>query len=295
MKSHILRIAALTALALLAASCALPSVTTERRALVIGISDYIDPTVANLTYPGQDALDVAAALEASGWTVDSTLVDHAATKAAIQARIAGFFSGLPADGTALIYYSGHGTSLEGTAYLVPSDFNDASSVFSPLISPQELSGWITDSIVTKNVIFIADSCNSGGFVAAGDSSDQINTPYDPASDPTIWITPLPTIAKFAELLSLNATATGSLDMITISASGAEELSWETAALHNGVFTHFLLQAATLGDRNKDGFVTCTEAYSYAARRVDSYWNDSEPSDNGFYPHITGGWRDLVLF
>jgi len=290
-----LRAAALAALALLAASCSLPSVTAERRALVIGISDYIDPTVNNLTFPGQDALDVAAALEASGWTVDNPLVDHAATKAAIQARIAGFFSDLPADGTALIYYSGHGTSIGSTAYLVPSDFNDASSVLAPLISPGELAGWITDSIATRNVIFIADSCYSGGFVAAGDSSDQIVTPYDPTSDPTIWITPLPTMAKFAELLSLNAKATGNLELITISASGAEELSWETFALQNGVFTHFLLDAATEGDRNKDGFVTCTEAYSYAARRVDSYWNDSEPSAKGFYPHITGGWRDLVLF
>ncbi len=287
--------AALIALALAVASCAQPSITTERRALVIGISDYIDPTVPNLTFPEQDALDVKTTLEASGWVVDNSLKDHVATKAAIQASIASFFSDLPADGTALIYYSGHGTSREDTSFIVPSDFNDASSVFAPLISPEELAGWITDSIATKNVIFIADSCNSGGFVAPGDSSDQIPTPYDPASDPTIWVAPLPTFAKFDELLALNAQAIGDLDMITISASGADELSWETAALQNGVFTHFLLEAATRGDRDNDGFVTCTEAYSYAARRVDSYWNDSEPSTNGFYPHITGGWRDLVLF
>jgi uncharacterized caspase-like protein len=295
-RSTLLAAAAL-ALALLAASCALPAVTTQRRALVIGISDYINlPTATNhdLSYPAKDAGDMKTALETNGWVVDS-LLDHAATKSAIRDKILSFFSGLPSDGTALIYYSGHGTELNNTSYIVPSDFNDSPSIFGPLISSEELSSWIVGSIDTKNVIFIADSCNSGEFARAGDSSDQIATPYNPTSDPTIWVAPLPTIAKFAELLSLNAKATGDLDMITISAAGLLESSYETSALQNGVFTHFLLEAATKGDQNRDGFVSCTEAYSYAAKRVDSYWNGSEPTSNAFYPHISGGWRDLVLF
>ena len=288
------------ALALLTASCALPAITVERRALMIGISDYINlPPPSgpgtDLTYPSVDAIDMKAVLESSDWVVDNSLMDHAATKAAIQAKFSSFFSALPENGTALIYYSGHGTEINEVSYLVPSDYNGDYDNYSQMISPTELASWVNDSIATKNVIFIADSCNSGGFVAAGDSSDQIATPYNPTSDRTIWVTPLPTIAKFAELLSLNAKATGNLDMITISASGAAELSYETGALQNGVFTHFLLDAATKGDVNNDGFVSCTEAYSYAARRVDSYWNDSRSSGDGFYPHITGGWRDLALF
>lgn len=295
-----LRIAAIIAFAIFIASCALPSIETERRALVIGISDYINlppPSGPNtdLTYPSKDADDLKIALEASGWIVDNSLIDHAATKAAIHASITDFFAGLPASGTALIYFSGHGTDSSVSSYLVPSDYNGNPYSYSQMISPEELLSWITGSTLTKNVIFIADSCRSGGFVYSGDSHDVIASPYDSSEDQTIWVAPLPTIAGFAELLALNAKATKALDMIALSASGSSEDSYETSDLENGVFTQFLIEASSEGDKDHDGFVTCTEAYTYAARKVDSYWNDLYPTDYGFYPHISGGWRDLVLF
>jgi uncharacterized caspase-like protein len=65
-------------------------------------------------------------------------------------------------------------------------------------------------------------------------------------------------------------------------------------LDHGVFTYYLLQAATLGDADGDGVVTTTEAYAYTAAAIKSQW-DSNTFITAFLPHISGDTRDLVLF
>ena len=84
---------------------------------------------------------------------------------------------------------------------------------------------------------------------------------------------------------------------------------ESDSLMNGVFTYYLLQAATFGDVNNDGYVTITEAYSFAKSKVKNVW-DAQYSNNtdywetfyntygyvpDFLPHISGGTGDLVLY
>jgi hypothetical protein len=69
---------------------------------------------------------------------------------------------------------------------------------------------------------------------------------------------------------------------------------------HGVFTYYLLQAATKGDSDGDGVVTTTEAYAYTAKSIKE-WDatlTSTDTANGTYPflpHISGDTRDLVLF
>jgi uncharacterized caspase-like protein len=298
MNSRKMSIAIVTAFAILSllfVSCAPATLTAERYALVIGISDYINSDgvyLKDLTYPRIDADSVADLLTAQGWTVEK-LTDTAATKTAIQATIDSFFRGIGGNATALIYYSGHGTDDSTSTYLVPSDYDPYDK--SPLVSAEEMYAWIDGYIVTRNVIFIADSCFSGGFVDASDSSDVIDSPYDPLSDHTVRVSAFSALSDFGALLAKNSEATGQLAPIAISAAGTDEFSWETEALGNGIFTYFLVEAAAKGDANEDGYVTCTEAFTYAAKSIDAYWNSVQPRYDGFYPHISGGLRDLVLF
>jgi len=300
--------------AMLLGSCRLP-VTFEkgRYALVIGISDY--QTAKDLTYPAADAASMKDLLEMQGWTVD-ILTNSGATKSAIKAKIESFFKNREKDALSLVYYSGHGTlsSQEannhlanygdfdnfegdiGEAWLAPYDINLTS--WTGGISPAEMNQWMSDYINSRNRIFIADSCHSGGFVKSGESIDELGQNYYGDGNGKIGLSALAAIPNFSELMTHNAEASGTLAPISISAAGAEEYSYDgTASMGHGVFTYFLLQSAYAGDANGDGFVSCTEAYTFAARAIEEKWNSTTAHrwSDAFYPHISGGMRDLVLF
>ena len=108
-KSAVARRLAYISFALLLASCSLgsASITTTRKALLIGIKDYLGTVNDNLLYTVADAESMQTLLEAQGWDTER-LVDSQATKAGIQTAIHDFLGSVPANGTALIYYSGMG-------------------------------------------------------------------------------------------------------------------------------------------------------------------------------------------
>jgi len=297
----------------LIASCSLgtASITTTRKALLIGINTY--PTSRDLTYPVADANSMQALLVAQGWDTE-ILTDTQATKSGIQAAIHDFLGGVPSDGTALIYYSGHGTVSNpiaasyqadhgtlstfsgsiGDAWLVPYDFDTTN--WTGGISASDLSTWFEADLLTKNVIVIADSCFSGGFVPISDSADTIGQEYAVDSGGSVYSSSLAALGSFGDLLAANAAAKGTLSPVVISAAGSRESSYDgTPSQGHGVFTYYLLESATKGDANGDGYVTCTEAYTYAAKAVNRAWNNSIGSSMEFYPHISGGLRDLALF
>ena len=324
-KSKVFFIISSIFIAVLHLSCTLPiEIAVERKALFIGISDYItlpDPgpgSGRDLRYPDNDATDFADLLEGQKWTVNRNLINPeygdlapgqtiasktVASKNAIRSEINSWFSDLDMNGIALIYFSGHGYEESRTAYLVAADYVAGSA--SAFISAAELSAWIIESIpsnITKNVIVIVDSCFSGGFVSSRESSDVIPQSYIPYGTNSS-VSALAALGQFGDLLAANAAEKGLLAPIVISAAGSTELSYEDyppesqyyLGYANGVFTEFLLEAAVYGDANRDGFVTCTEAYTYAARAIDKNWNRTIDSSAAFYPHISGGLRDLVLF
>ena len=312
--------AALAAFSLLATSCAQPRlIAQDKHALLIGITDY-PGTNNDLQYPVADAELLQTLFVSKGWTVEPLLTDSAATKSGIQSAIATFLSGLSPNATALIYYSGHGTVSNlaavqyeelhntlsgfsgdiGDTLLAPYDFN--TSTWKGGIPPSEMSSWI-DASPTKNVIFISDSCYSGGFVAPADSTDLIASPYTGWGSNTVSVSSLAALGDFGGLLAKNASANGALVPIAISASGNEEFSYEdwpvgnpyNMGINHGIFTYYLNESATRADANGDGYVTCTEAYTYTAKAIKTHWNNVKNSSESFYPHISGSLRDLVLF
>ncbi len=313
--------AALAALSLVASSCAQPAlIAQDKHALLIGIANY-PPTMNSLNYPVADAELLRDLLASQHWKTEPLLIDAAATKNAIKSAIATFLSSLGPNATALIYYSGHGTVSNlaavqyysahatlsgftgdvGDTLLVPYDF-DNGPAWTGGISPSEMSSWI-DASPTKNVIFISDSCYAGGFVDSGDSTDSISSPYTSWGSDTVSVSSLAALGDFGGLLAKNASAAGALVPIAISAAGNKESSYEdwpvgdpnNMGIDHGIFTYYLAESAAKGDANGDGYVTCTEAYTYAAKSIKTNWNDQTSSWSAFYPHISGGMRDLVLF
>lgn len=294
------------ALSIILASCAEDvKITAPRYALSIGVQNYLN--VRKLSYTLSDANSIAQLMSDQGWTAIS-LLDAYATRAGIVSAIADLAARAESDSTVLIYYSGHGSLLgDGTTSLIaPYDtelyYGTSTAVPSTVISAPQLSSMLS-AFSTKNIIVILDCCNSSGFADPGSSIDPIPPLYGQNEGGTA---PAPlgiAFSHFGDLLSANGSASGKRSPIVITAAGYLESSYDgTPAMDHGVFTYFLLDAAKNGDTNGDGVVTATEAYEYTAKKIVSDWNAmySNTMDDGglfmdFYPHISGGARDLVLF
>ena len=92
------------------------TVASDRLALVIGMSDY--QTVPKLQNTVSDTKALAATLEGIGFEVD-TLIN--ASRADVEETLKDFAFRAETADLALIYFAGHGVSVQGTTFLVPVD------------------------------------------------------------------------------------------------------------------------------------------------------------------------------
>jgi uncharacterized caspase-like protein len=301
-------VALTSAIALLSSSCAqsATAISSSRYALIYGIENY--PS-GSLSYPVDDAQGIRDLLVADGLSSNNIIEreDSSVTKAQIKADILSLAS-VASDSTVIVYYSGHGTFVTKSwgsayyptysgAYIVPYDALSSSGLTSSsaanLVSPTEIQEWIAQ-MGTKNVILIMDSCYSGAFVDSGSSIDSSPDNYADMESYSAFSTAL---ANFGDLIVSNAKASGDKAPIVLSACGSDEYSYDgTTKMGHGVFTYYLLQSATSGDSDGDGFLTTTEAYAYTSTKIKT-WGSSltnYSSYSPFLPHISGGTRDLVL-
>ncbi|HUX37981.1 MAG TPA: caspase family protein [Rectinemataceae bacterium] len=293
-------------------SCALPAAPADRYAIVIGIAAY---PAYPLKYPVDDANDMATLLRSTGWTVDSAdvLLDSVATRSAIQTAIAAFTSKVGSNSSILVYYSGHGaiSSDDKTAYMIPYD-----GIISPdgydmtkWITAADIDGWL-NAIPCSNRILILDSCYSGGFVDTSASTDAAPANYGPNDGGVTKGSISIALADASGLLAKAFSDSSDPSILTISAAGMLEPSYDDEGHLHGAFTYWLLQAGSDSSADRDGnkLVTATEAYAYAKDKLLTNWDvlfsstptsvtdsSGNPIYADFLPRISGGSGDIVLY
>jgi len=285
------------------AGCSIPSsgltTPTNRYALLIGVQDY-PGTNNDLYYPDDDANAMNTLLSAQGWTVRSVLLNGSATHDNIRLEINALST--DSNATILVYYSGHGSDYTGTPSIIPYDGLTISDNFDTTnwITPATLTNWIA-AVPAKHRLLILDSCFSGGFTLGNGSIDTAQADYSQYNyqtwDKTLL---LGALSKFGAMVADNLSTYGDQEVLALSASGSEEVSWEDGAVQQGVFTNYLLEAAESGDVDGDGYVTVNEAYAYTKQQIRKNWNidyaySFYPDEWDFLPHISGGTGDLVLY
>jgi hypothetical protein len=263
----------LAAVCFLLGACSPEVNLPEQYALVYG-STYAGSTVKPvLGFPDDDARDFAAILSRKGYTV-SGQINSEATSEQLESDIESL-SGIGKDGFFLFYFSGHGVSQGGSQYIV---FHDGAYV-----SDNDLMRLIS-RVPSRQKVVIIDACNSGGFI--GDSPG-----VDTENSSLVFSAPEAFSKYFANIQAGDIAYT---EAIVITAAGEQDLSWEADAYGHGIFTYFLLQTPGRADRNGDGCVTASEAYYFTQSAVVNNWNSRQPG-RSFYPHISGGAMDFVLF
>lgn len=239
---------------------------TKFHAIVIGINEYIEPTISDLKYCLNDANGMNDRLLQRGWhdSEITLLLDGEATKDAILQAIGSAVDSCGPEDYILVYFSGHGSSVSdssGDEYdgvdeaIVPVDFvwGDPST----LVLDDEL-GASFGGCPTEKGVFIFDSCNSGGIVSTlMQASAGVQSRYFPAD------------------ARGGGGENGDLDVMHIpvmTASAEDEDSFEYASLQHGAFTYFVLEGLSghSADSNSDGYITIREVFNYAEIQTEHY-------------------------
>ena len=148
--------------AFLACACAIPAIADmeKRVALVIGNGAY-KSTIA-LENPVTDAKAISASLKRLGFTV---IEGYDLGAAEMRGKLADFSAALPESKAALVYYAGHGVSVEDENFLIPTDLGLKTQTDLDLNA-------ISLSLVLKQMkreervnVVILDACRDNPFAA----------------------------------------------------------------------------------------------------------------------------------
>ncbi len=142
----------------------------ESKALVIGIDDYNQgwPRLSNAV---RDARLVAEALERNGFEVDvKTDLDSRDLESALKEFF--LLEGEAEDARLFVWFAGHGHTMDGEGYLIPSDapHPDAGARFKlKALSMRRFGEWVRGANA-KHALAVFDSCFSGTIFKSGRST-----------------------------------------------------------------------------------------------------------------------------
>ena len=231
------------AAATLAPSAAIDKSIADKWAIVVGISNFKDPSI-NLKYAAKDATDFRNFLiTKENFKADHVLLltDADATKAKIISKLGDGWLGKLAhkDDLVLVYVSSHGSASQeevGVNFLVSHD-TDKFKLISTGLPMQWLTKIIQEQVKANRVVVILDVCHSG---AAGDESKNL-TDDDDDNDNDGQKNEAGSKGLARTTLNVNKLNLGS-GQVVLSSSLADQVSWESKNYPNSVFTRRLIEA-----------------------------------------------------
>ena len=229
----------------------------SRFALVIGINEYIDESIDDLTKSVNDAkavYDTLANPEVCGIPKEHIvcLLNEQATTKNIEIELAKLRK-CPKDSTIYIYYSGHGAKYQDEGYWVTHDCEISTLPVTGLAN-RDVNYWLSQ-INSEKVICLIDCCYAASTMGRGQK------------------------AVVHDIHSLLDKFTGK-GRAFIMASGNEE-ALEDKDSDYSIFTRFMLdgllgKADSKGIGNEDGVIVLTELSAY----IDKHVSDVAASQDG---------------
>ncbi len=241
---------------LMRADASLPRGLHEKWALVIGVQQFRDPNIPTLHFTAKDAHDFAAGLTdpQTGRFKKSNvrvLVDSEATVRGIREGIGWLRQNVKPDDLVVIYVSTHGSPKTmdalGVSYIIANDteISPPEKLYSSAYQMVDFVEDLNRDVPAKRLAVFIDTCHSGAAIR------QAQTAEGASAD---------SVAGFSGAFRSFELGPG---RAVLTASRAEEESWESPRIENGYFTHFLIEAM----RRKDGMSTVKEIADYVREHV----------------------------
>ena len=217
--------------------------------LAVGISQYQRPDL-RLNFAARDAEQFVAAMQAQRGKLYAEVTtklmrDDEATLAGVKAGLAWFADQAAADDVGVLFLAGHGVQTPDQAYFyAPADFDPARQRATGVDYRAIRSALDKFSTSGNKVLFFVDTCYPGGALG----------PNLAASNGT----------AFAAVLSRSDSG-----IVVLSASKADQLSYEGPQWQDGAFTKALLEGIVdaKADPAQSGEITILDLGSYVHKRV----------------------------
>jgi len=220
---------------------------SRKLALLIGNTNYKDPTLRQLVNPDADVNRLAKVLsdpKIGGFAEAKMLLNE--SESVLRREIARFFVGKNREDLLLLYFSGHGI-LDGQGLLhlavhdTEKDLLSATAVSASFVRDE------MNNSFSRRQVLILDCCHSGAFMRRAKRGESVNTgaQFDPQG-----------YGRFV-----------------MTASDALQYAFEgdqlTGSANNSIFTHFLIEGLTTGAADLDGDdrISVDEWYEYVSRSV----------------------------
>jgi hypothetical protein len=213
----------------------MPSYVRQKYALVIGIGKFRDPKIRPLQFAAKDGSDFAKLLTDPHYgnfapANVTLLTDEGATRAAILNAMQQIFLRAREDDLVVTFISSHGSpsaeekGLAGIGYIVTYD----TSIDTPWLDGLDYQDFakIASKLKARRKVLFLDTCFSGQASKRGEKA--------------LTIDGLGVDEKTARMF---LSGEGSF---IITSSKANERSWESEAIGNGYFTHYLIEAFKRG-------------------------------------------------
>ena len=259
----------------------------KRVGLFVGVSEYADPGIRQLTCSHTDAINMEKVMKNSGAFASTTLLlNKDATLQAIRNALTDIVSSTGPGDTVLIYWSGHGGSCSNTdpndpealeAYLVPHD-GQLDDTFGTMLTDKTFGRWIQE-LDGRRVMVILDTCHSGGQIEGMKDVKKapLNRDGTPKHSRGVVTPNLPKGAKwkhttFLEGQKVHFKAIGQRDAAVLAACTFNQFSFEREDQQGGVMTYALVDRIGKGS----GSLTIDQAFDDIKDEVGKYVDDHYP-------------------
>lgn len=278
----------------------------EKYALIIGINDYRSPQIRDLHYSEADALylkDMLVKYARYQPQNVKMLLGSEATAPRIKEEV--YWLGEVADkeDDVFFYFSGHGTRVPDADRNEEDGMDEAFCPYeteinktATVILDDDLGHWF-NRILAEKVIVVLDCCHSGG--AAGRSlTDDGSKGLEFSTAATGRGLLNPDLDPYARDLTID-------NKFIITASEAEEQSYENPTLGHGVFTYYLGEALRgSADSDNDKAITTVEMFEYTKNKTLAFAQTLERKqtpvkfgtiENAIIAEVGSQMVDLKLF
>ena len=227
--------------------------------LAAGVNAYRAAGLKPLTFAVNDAKVIGASLrKPSGRIYDgvevTTLVDDEVTAGKLEQAFNNLAQKVTPDDVFVLFMSGHGITVDGRFYYVPSDYvYGREEVTTRAISQEQLQDWLVRIPAFRGVL-VVDACQSGSL-----TDDRVTRSG---------------VEQYTSTQHLNEA----IGRAVLSATTDDKPAAEGMGGH-GAFTYALLEGLSQADANKDGVVDVAELGRFVKTEVPSltqrYWKISQ--------------------
>jgi hypothetical protein len=259
-----------TILCALALLLSLPAFA-EKWALLIGINDYEDRNyIASLGAADNDARKLKEVLKSKMGFPDANIEllvsdgDNKPTRSNIILALGKLAENAKAGDTVFVFFSGHGTEINGVTYLLPHDFKGRNK-FTGTETALEVAKFksLLGEVKAKALIMAWDMCRNDPF-AKGKSGDAARSKM---GDPKAW-----NIAREKADRSADAPV-----VVNLFACSTGESSFEWGEKNRGYFAWFLEEGMKGAAADTNGNITLGNLAKFVRAKVMAQTKASEPA------------------